>query len=274
MDNRAISHQAGILLDFDCGQDTILLFDSIAFGWQIKPDTLKATKLRRTTVKQTLCICLLGLGLACLLVSGATAQENFVAGGVAGVRGLHGHAVLPPWIIFSNCGSGCTSYNTGSGYYVSGTAISGGPGQTLAMGITPARTVTFLFALTPNTVYTSNGGASSGKMSAYLLNGSSSTGPTTLLAKLTQHGTIPDYPSIKTIKYTSKKTVTLKKGVTYFVCETEPVADVQLLWMVSNSDTTSPFWFQDSDSCTATGLTWLNATGAADGAAFEVVHTH
>ena len=217
-------------------------------------------------------ICLSGLAVALLLVSGAVAQDNFVSGGVAGVRGLHGHAVLPPGVIFSNCGSGCTSYST-TGYYVSGTALGTAPGQTLAMGFTPARSSTFSFALVPISVFTSNGDASSGRMSAFLLHGSASTGPTTLLAKLTQHGTIPDFPAIKVVKYTSTKTVTFKKGVTYFLCGTEPVANVQLLWMASNTDTTSPFWFQDNGSCTAKGLNWLNATGSADGA-FEVAGTH
>ena len=216
-----------------------------------------------------LCICLFGLGLA-LLVSGAAAQENFVKGGVAGVRGLKGHTVLPPWLIFSNCGAGCTSYDTASGYYVSGTAAADGPGQTLAMGFTPAKKLSFFFALVPNTNYT---GVSGGRISAYLLNGTASGGPTTMLAKLTQHGTIPDYPTIKTVRYTSAKAVTFQAGTTYFLCETEATSDVVMLWMLSNSDTTSPFWFQDSGSCTAKGLTWLNATGAVDGAAFEV-HAH
>jgi hypothetical protein len=214
--------------------------------------------------------CLFGLVLALLVVSVAAAQENFVKGGVAGVSGLQGRAVLPPWILFSNCGTGCTSYNTGSGYYVSGTALSTGAGQTLAMGFSPRKTTPFIKALSPNTVYTANGGASSGRMTAYLMNGSASGGPTKAITKLTQVGTIPDYPAIKTIRYTTTKSITLKKGVTYFLCETEPVADVQLLWMLSNTDTTSPFWFQDSDSCTASGITWLNATGAVNGAAFEI----
>jgi hypothetical protein len=222
--------------------------------------------------KKMLRNCLFGLVLALLVVSVAAAQENFVKGGVAGVSGLHGRAVLPPWGTFSNCGVACTSYNTGSGYYVSGTAISGGPGQTLAMGFSAHKTLTFRKALAPNTVYTSNGGASSGKISAYLLNGTASGGPTTLLATLTQHGVIPDYPNIKVVQYTSAKAVTFQQGVTYFFCQTEPVADVQMLWMLSNSDLTSPFWFQDSDSCTATGLTWLNATGAVNGAAFLIQH--
>ena len=218
-------------------------------------------------MKKMLCFLLFVLGLA-LLVSGAAAQDNFVNHGVAGVRGLHGHAVLPPWMIFSNCGAGCTSYNTGSGYYVAGSAAEDGPGQTLALGFTPAKAFSFFYALTPNTNYT---GVSGGKIAAYLLHGTATGGPTTLLAKLTQHGTIPDYPSIKTVRYTSSKTVKFKKGTTYFLCETEPTSDVVMLWMLSNSDVTSPFWFQDSNSCTGS-VTWLNATGST-AAAFEI-HAH
>jgi hypothetical protein len=222
-------------------------------------------------VKKMLRNCLFGLGLALLVVSVASAQQNFVKGGVAGVSGLHGQPVLPP-AVFSNCGTGCTSYNTGSGYYISGTSLSTGAGQTIAMGFTATASGNFTKALAPNTVYTSNGGASSGAMSTWLLHGHASTGPTTRIARLVQHGTIPDYPTIKTMHYTPKTgtTIALKKGVTYFVCQTEPVANVQLLWMLSNSDTTSPFFFQDSDSCTKSGLSWLNATGAGDGSAFQV----
>jgi hypothetical protein len=216
--------------------------------------------------------CLLGLGLALLVVSVAAAQDNFVRGGVAGVTGLHGQPVLPP-SIFTNCGPGCTSYNTTSGYYVTGTGIAIGAGQTLAMGFRAKKTTRFVKALSPNAVYTGNGGASKGKMSAFLLNGSASTGPSTLKAKLVQHGTIPDYPSISVIRYTLKqgaKPITFKAKTTYFLCETEPVANVQLFWMLSNSDLTSPFWFQTQDSCTAKGLVWNNATAAIYGSAFEI----
>ena len=207
------------------------------------------------------------LGLTLLLVSGAVAQDNYVNHGVAGVRGLHGHVILPPWIIFSNCGNGCTSYNTGNGYYVSGSAAADGPGQTLAVGFTPAKTLKFFYALTPNTNYT----GVAGKIAAYLLNGTASSGPTTEITKLAYSGKIPDYPSIRTVKYTSTKPVTFKTGTTYFLCETEPTSDVVMLWMLSNSDFTSPFWFQDQNSCTGS-VTWLNATGAT-APAFEV-HAH
>lgn len=225
-------------------------------------------KLRRTTVKKMFLAGFCCLGLTLLLVSGAAAQENYVNHGVAGVRGLHGHAILPPWGIFTNCGTGCTSYNTGSGYYVAGSAASDGPGQTLAVGFTGAKNFKFFSALTPNTNYT----GVPGKIAAYLLNGTATGGPTTLLAKLTQHGTIPDYPTIKVVTYTTKKAVTFKAGTTYFLCETEPTSDVVMLWMLSNSDTTSPFWFQDSNSCTGS-VTWLNATGDT-APAFEIFHTH
>lgn len=225
-------------------------------------------------MNKTVRTCLLGLGLALLVVSVAAAEQNFVKGGVAGVSGLRGHAVLPPAALFSNCGAGCTSYNTGSGYYITGTGISTGAGQTLAMGFSATKATKFVKALTPNTVYTSNGGQSTGKMSAFLLNGDTTVGPNGKVAALVQHGTIPDYTAIATIKYTLKKgakAVTFKANKTYFLCETEPAAMVQLLWMVSNSDLTSPFWFQVSDACVGgSKLGWLNATGAANGAAVEI----
>ncbi len=211
--------------------------------------------------------CLFGLMLALLVVSVAAAQDNFVKGGVAGVSGLHGQPVLPP-AIFTNCGTGCTSYNTGSGYYVSGTAGSAGAGQTLAMGFSAKKKTAFKKALTPNTNYSSTKGA---KISAYLLKGTATGGPTTLFKKLKQNGTIPDYPTIKTIKYTLPSgTASFAAGKTYYLCETEANAAAVMLWMLSNSDVTSPFWFQDSGSCTAKGLVWNNATGAVDGSAFEI----
>lgn len=204
-------------------------------------------------MKKISCVCLLGLGLA-LLVSGAAAQQNFVKHGVAGVSGLHTRAVLPPHDIFDNCGTGCSSYNTGSGYYVSG--LTGeGVGQTLAVGFTPTQTLTFRFALTPNTNYT---GVSGAAISAYLLNGTVTGGPTTQLAALTQGGTIPDFPTVRVVRYHGR--VRVVKGTTYFLCETEPTSDATMLWMLSNDDFTSPFWFQDSGACTGS-LTWLNATG-------------
>lgn len=212
---------------------------------------------------------LCGAGLALLLITLASAQD-FQVGGVQGVH-VQGAVNLPPAPpVFSNCGAHCTSYDTSSGYYISGTALSTGAGQTLAMGFTPKKTTTFAEAYTPNTVYTSNGGSSSGTMTAYLLNGTSSGGPTTSLAKLKQVGTIPDFPAVATIRYKSSAPVSLTAKTTYFLCETEPVADVQLLWMVSNSDLTSPLWFQVADTCTKSGTVWDNATGAVNGAAFEI----
>jgi hypothetical protein len=201
--------------------------------------------------------CFLGLGLALLVVSLASAQENYVNHGVAGVRGLNGHAVLPPAAIFTNCGTGCTSYDTASGYYLAGSAAADGPGQSLAIGFTPTKATKFVKALTPNTNYISV----KGSLTGYLLNGTTTSGPTTEVAKLTFKGKVPDYPTIKVTKWTSAKAVTFKAKKTYFLCETVPTSTAVFLWMLSNSDTTSPFWFQDSNTCTKKGTTWLNATG-------------
>jgi hypothetical protein len=203
--------------------------------------------------------CLCGLGLALLVVSLAAAQESFEKGGVAGVRGLNGHAVLPPAALYTNCGAGCTAYDTGSGYYVSGTASTDGAGQTLATGFSAKKKTAFKEALTPNTNYTSTSGA---KISAYLLNGTATGGPTTMFKKLKQNGTIPDYPTIKVIKYTlASGTASFAAGKTYYLCETTTSADATFLWMLSDSDTTTPFFFQVDGSCTKKGITWENATG-------------
>lgn len=209
-------------------------------------------------------------GMAILSVSFAAAQQDLATGAVQGVTSVKGGTIDTTTAIFSNCGNGCGQINSKSGYYVSGTGISPGTGQTLAMGFSVKAAQQFSRALTPNSVYTTNGGSSSGTMSAYLLNGTKAGGPTTLFATLNQFGTIPDFPSIKVLSYTSTAPVTFKTGGTYFLCETESVSNVQLLWMLSLKDFTSPFWFQTSDSCTAGGIVWSNTTGAVAGGAFEI----
>lgn len=204
--------------------------------------------------------------LAMLLVTFAAAQGTFAKGGVQGLRGLHGHAVLPPVPIFTNCGTDCTSYNTGALYFISGTGLPVGAGQTIAMGFTVTKATNFARALTPNAVYTGNGGASSGKISAYLLKSSF-----TLLAPLQQIGTIPDFPAIRVMRYKKNGApVRFAAHKTYFLCETEPAANVQIVWMASNNDLTSPFFFQNQDACIGTQLVWMKATGTAIGPAFEI----
>jgi hypothetical protein len=209
-------------------------------------------------VKKMLCNCLCGLGIALLVASVAAAQESYVKNGVAGVRGLTTHAMLPPAVVFSNCGTGCTSYDTYDGYFVYGTSGAYSPGQTLAIGFSSAKTTKFIEALTPNLNYTEVKG---GKIAAYLLNGTATGGPTTEVAALSYRGSIPDNPTVRVVKYTSKKEVTFKKGAEYFLCETDPAATTVMLWMLSTSDFSSPIWYQDNGSCTKKGMTWLDDTG-------------
>jgi hypothetical protein len=209
-------------------------------------------------VKKMFRNCLCGFGLALLVVAVAAAQESYVKNGVAGVRGLTTHAVLPPAAIFTNCGTGCTSYATYDGYFVSGTSSTFSPGQTLAIGFSSTKTTKFIKALTPNMNYTEVRG---GKIDAYLLKGTATGGPTTEVAALSYRGSIPDNPTARVVKYTSKKKVTFKKGVEYFLCETDPAATTVMLWMLSVGDFSSPIWYQDNASCTKKGMTWLDDTG-------------
>ena len=210
---------------------------------------------------------LLCSAFALTLVTFVSAEDYHNSAGVAGVHVQGTRVILPPAPIFSNCGTGCTSYNTTNGYYLSGSSIATSPNQTLAMGFTTAGRKAFVKALTPNTVYTTNGGATHANDTVYLMT-STSTGPGNAVAKLTHTGSIPDFPKLKTVKYTTTKKVEFKAKTAYFLCESANGGNTQLLWMLSNSDSTSPFFFQiTKNSCLH--QTWINASGNI-GAAFEI----
>ena len=66
---------------------------------------------------------LLCCAVALTLVSFAAAQD---------IGHMSAGAVLPPAATYTNCGTGCTSYNTGSGYFVTGTSNTSSAGQVLA----------------------------------------------------------------------------------------------------------------------------------------------
>ena len=77
-------------------------------------------------MKLTIRNCFFALAMSVLIVSMAAAQELHVGHVQSG-------PLLPPALTFTNCGTGCTSYNTGSGYFVSGTANTTTAGQVLAV---------------------------------------------------------------------------------------------------------------------------------------------
>lgn len=210
---------------------------------------------------------LLCSAFALALVTFVSAEEYHNSAGVAGVHVQGTRVILPPAAVFSNCGTGCTSYTTTNGYFLSGSSTGTSPNQTLAMGFTTTSATAFTQALTPNTIYTQLGGSPNAKDHAFLMT-STGNGPGQYVALLTHTGTIPDFPTVATITYTSARKVNLKASTSYFLCEDAVGGNNQLLWMLSNSDSSSPFFFQVTQNhCLK--QSWLNATGNI-GAAFEI----
>ena len=211
---------------------------------------------------------LLCCALALTLASFAAAQEIQVGHIQTG-------AVLPPAAMYTNCGAGCTSYNTGSGYFVSGTANTSSAGQVLA--------VQFTANGTPITkVIEANSGYSipTVKVGAMLLKDVEATelpGGAIVGGTLTVVGACPPATGSAPCTYKPKKAVTTKKGEEIWLCQYMLKADPTAadLWMLSNKDISKTpeynFAFINGASSNGTCLAqpWVAATGVAR-PAFEI----
>jgi hypothetical protein len=188
-----------------------------------------------------------GVGFCLLLLAFAEAQEVGLV--TAHIDGVQVPSASP---IFSNCGTTCSSYNTRSGYYVSGTGFSSadGGGQTIAMGFKTKGAASFTKALAPLAIYIANGGASSGKVTGMLLKDNAGA-PGSPIATLVQVGKLND-KSWTVIEYKPKKPIKLKAKTQYWLCLEETTTDVQALWAWNSSgDTKSPQYYNDAASCKA-----------------------
>ena len=154
--------------------------------------------------------------------------------------------------LFSNCGTTCSNYDRGAGYYVSGTGFShvDGGGETIAVAFKTKNAAIFTKALTPLLIYTGNGGASSGKVTGMLLK-SNAGAPGSPIATLVQVGKLND-KGFTVIEYKPKKPIMLKAKTQYWLCLEETTTDVQALWSENTlGDNTSPIYYNDVASCNA-----------------------
>lgn len=175
-------------------------------------------------------------------------------------------AVLPPAATYTNCGTGCTSYNTGSGYFVSGTANTLSAGQVLAQEFTnnghPIKKV-----IEANGLYT---GAPA--LGALLLKDVASTslpGGAVKGGKLKIQANCPPATGSAPCTYKPKKAVATKKGQDMWLCQyllsTGDGAGDTALWMLSNSDVaTDNFAFINGSTSNGSCLKepWVLATGS------------
>jgi len=179
-------------------------------------------------------------------------------------------AILPPAATYSNCGTGCTSYNTGSGYFVTGTANTLSAGQVLAVEFTNnGKAITK--AIEANSIYT---GAPA--LGAKLLKNVAST---SLPGGAVKGGTLkiqancPPATGSAPCTYKPKVKVATKKGQLMWLCQylIKPAAGDAALWMLSTSDTSTGFAFINGSTSNGTCLKepWLNASGSIR-SAFEI----
>jgi hypothetical protein len=204
---------------------------------------------------------LLCCAVALTLVSFAAAQD---------VGHVSVGAILPPAATYSNCGTGCTSYNTGSGYFVTGTSNTTSAGQVLAEEFTnKGKPITK--AIEANSLYT---GAPA--LGALLLADVKSTGlPGGAIkgGKLKIQKNCPPATGSAPCTYKPKKAVATKKKQDMWLCQylINPGAGDAALWMLSTSDTTPGFAFINGSSSNGTCLKepWLDASGSTR-SAFEI----
>jgi hypothetical protein len=226
-------------------------------------------KIRRIMVNKTLRVSLC-CAVALMLVTFAAAQDLKVGH-------IQEGAVLPPAPIFTNCGVGCTSYNTASGYYVSGTASTTEDGQVLAVKFqTTGVKITKVIAA--NSGY----GTPVVKINSILLkNASGLPAGAVVGGALTVVGSCPPATGSAPCTYKPKKPVaTVKKG-SMWLCQYLSKAhqgDVDL-WMVSNSDISKggpPYNFAFINGSTSNGTClnepWVGvpASDGLDRSAFEI----
>jgi hypothetical protein len=200
-----------------------------------------------------LVLCVFGFMTLLLSFAAAEAQVGLVT---APVDGVQGPSARP---IFSNCGSSCSEYSQ-NGYYVSGTGFSSGDGsgQTIAVGFTTKKAISFTEALTPLSIYTGNGGAPNGKVTGVLLKDDDGH-PGSPIATLVQVGKLKD-EIFTVIKYKPRKPIKLNAKTQYWLCLEETTTDVQATWSYNIlGDKTSPIYYNNAASCTA-GM--ADATGS------------
>jgi hypothetical protein len=178
--------------------------------------------------------------------------------------------ILPPAPVYSNCGVGCTSYNSSTAYAISGTGVSSTyhPGETIATKFTPAATVTFTKALEAN--YCCFEGSSVNAV-AYLM---TSVGdlPGKVLTKMVSKGCPGATGNLKVCKFLPPKgtKITLKKGASYWLCQDSPSPTTSYGWVlsVSNDSTATNFAYNDAAACVA--KTWAQVGAGVIRPAFEI----
>jgi hypothetical protein len=229
------------------------------------------TMARITTQHRIALFGLALLALATVIPTAVNAQTNqqFSLGGLQGVHRNQGRVLPPPSPKITNCATGCTNYNVGAGYYVSGTASINGTEQTLAVSFTPSVNGTLTRVIAPNSCWTA--GCNTRVMTKILADCAGVPCPGVPLRALTQvTPVVPTWPATAPITY-AMLPLPVTAGTKYWVCQRIWVLSPTrtALWMLSDSDTSPDFAFNLAGSCTVPSTSWNNVSGSVR-PAFEV----
>lgn len=209
--------------------------------------------------KKSLQSLLCGLALGTLFVAVASAQQ-FEIDGLSEVHTEDGRALLPPGLMFTNCGVGCVHYNLGAGYLVEN------PGQALA--------VRFIATGAPITkVIEANSieaGSQADKIGAVILADAGGVPGAPLPGGvLIQEGPIPTWPASAPITYKAKSPLRIRAGTKLWLCQYEPYPNTNGVWMKNNENDHGPFFRNWDNTCNASPGQWQNGTGGVR-PAFEI----
>lgn len=232
----------------------------------IKEDRLKI-------INSLLC----GAGLVLLLVGLAAAQDFQVGGpqgvhveGSQGAQPLLGSQVTLPPVIYSNCGTGCTSYNNSTGYIVTTSSAF----DLVAVQFTWTNSsIPFRKAIAANSIFTGQKGS---KIGAVLLKdaagvpGAPLPGGRLIFTPTKACKTIPLFPGTAPCTYRPQKPLAIHKGRKLWLCQYVLKTSVQGFWMLSLNDVaTDNFYFNHAGTCKTARANWLSGSGFAR-TAFEI----
>jgi len=199
-------------------------------------------------------LCSAGVALLCVGLAAAQGPQAAIS-----TRPV----VLPPSPVYTNCGVGCTTWG-GSAYYISGTAATVAPGQTLAVRFTWKGTASLTKVIEANLMF-----AGAGPIGAAILKDSNGV-PGATLAKLTGPKSCPGTKN-QPCTYKPRKALKVRAGTQLWLCQYALKPTDEGGWNESNSDKSrlNNFYLNLVGTCNA-GANWVNVGAGVIRPAFEI----
>ena len=208
------------------------------------------------------CKLLCSIVVAFLCAGVATAQDTTISGPLAAHP--DNPVVLPPPPVYTNCGVGCTHWGN-KAYYISGTAATEAPGQTIAVEFTWKGTQKLTKVIEANLMF-----SGAGPIGAAILrdeNGKPGAVLTTLKTKASCPGT-----ANQPCTYKPPKPVAVKAGTKLWLCQYALKTADEGGWDESVKDQSNAgnFYYNREGTCSTSPSNWLDQGSDYLRPAFEI----